>query len=250
MPKKQVKTKKASNQKVASQEPTLLNNHLEEEIILNSLISPTINTNKTLFKSSSQDVIPMKDKDNLNSEEQKGTSMKKISTKLNNKDEEQIPEKPKKVSNKSKSGNSSKKIQSSEPIMILESNNDGKDPETVEKSNVREKFNSKWTDKKSSYYRPYAQKSEQGEEYLNCTWCDAPLKINSLYGKEGHLKTPLHQQRQKEYTKKIDHEDVEEESLDITDDKKLKKKKSFEWALCWLLVKLHLAYSNVSLSWH
>ena len=58
-----------------------------------------------------------------------------------------------------------------------------------EVGNKRASLPLSWLQKTHGKYKPWADKSKLGSEYIYDNWCAQDLTINSLYGAKGHLKT-------------------------------------------------------------
>jgi len=71
----------------------------------------------------------------------------------------------------------------------------------IKAERISKTLNSKWLDPSSSKYRPWAQISTKGRNFVYDRWCDQHLLLNSLYGKSGHLNQTKHKARQAEYDK-------------------------------------------------
>jgi len=63
-----------------------------------------------------------------------------------------------------------------------------------------------WMDRNSPHFKPWAQKSAKGSEYVYDTFCQKDLLVSSLYGKKGHLKTnPKHLEAKKKIHARAQH---------------------------------------------
>ena len=74
----------------------------------------------------------------------------------------------------------------------LNEENDSEKELTTSTNNKKRIFQSTWSDPESRKYKPWAIKSEKGEKYVKCTYCDTDVLVDSLYGSNGHLNTKYH----------------------------------------------------------
>jgi hypothetical protein len=51
------------------------------------------------------------------------------------------------------------------------------------------------------FYRPWASKSDLGEKYIHCKWCQSDFLAKNTVGKQGHEKTSGHKIKAEEYQK-------------------------------------------------
>ena len=56
-----------------------------------------------------------------------------------------------------------------------------------------------WADKRSNHYKRYVGSFLKGNQYVRCQWCDYEIRVNSLYGKRGHLNSDFHKEKERLY---------------------------------------------------
>lgn len=52
---------------------------------------------------------------------------------------------------------------------------------------------------KSSSFKPWATEVKGDTSMIFCKWCSKAIKVSSLYGPKGHLKTSKHASSQKKF---------------------------------------------------
>ena len=118
------------------------------------------------------------------------------------------------------------------------------DPKTKERKPVI--FN--WINKEHKKYKAWAALPELIKDYakyIKCSWCNAEMLIQSLYGETGHLKTSTHIDKEKEHYQDKNKNEIIEKNVELIDDSSCKKLKMLEYYFCNLLIQMNLPFSDV-----
>jgi len=100
------------------------------------------------------------------------------------------------------------------------------------------KFNPEWTNPKSASFRPWAAPATRNDQVFD-KFCNKTYHIASLYGANGHLTKKTHMVKEEEYyASHPEHRPHGKNTLQ----QPLEKAKSFEYALCSLLIRLNLPF--------